>query len=265
MVSIAKAVSDTHLHQHKSTSLLLPLDHISSINSNNILKYRSGNNISSRKRIHNHSFQNPMQSINDNYQRFSNNNLINTHFPIVNIKQDKSSNFDLKQLISKTSSSQIPTVPKQAGTFIHRLLNKFFSITNINQNKKGLSRTKRIKHTRIASKRIKRRQRSKLTTNNKHCVVCRKYRNCFSILPMNKIQPLPTDSLDYTSQSPVILNSNAMTTLKNHSALTTEPSILSLPKIQLEKKRTLNESQCQTIASAVELIFDTLISNYQQI
>jgi hypothetical protein len=57
------------------------------------------------------------------------------------------------------------------------------------------------------------------------------------------------------AQSPLIFNTNATTT----SLLPTEP------KIQLEKFRTLNESQSQTIASAVELIFDTLISNYQYI
>lgn len=62
MVSVTKAASDTRLRQRKSTSLLLPVDHISSKNSNNI---------SSR------------------------NNLINTHFPIANIQRGISSNFHL--------------------------------------------------------------------------------------------------------------------------------------------------------------------------
>ena len=191
---------------------------------------------------------------------------------------------------SKTSSSQLPTVPKQAGTFIHRLVNKFFSMASTNQNKNKVFPMKRItreqlntscktrclsddSHTflniasnqPLTSKRRKRRQRIKLTTNNsKHCVVCRRYRNCFSMSPMNQVHPLPTDSLQYAFESPMILNTNATTIQQNKSVLTTKSSIL-LPKIQLQKERTLNEVQCQTIASAVELIFDTLISNYQQI
>jgi hypothetical protein len=171
-------------------------------------------------------------------------------------------------MISKTSSSsssQLPTVPKQAGTFFHRLVDKFFSITNTNENKRNLSRIKRKQmNTRFANDsytfvnltpKKRRRQRLKPIKNknntNKDCVVCRKYRNCFSILPSN-------------SQSPIIFNTNATTTLKTHSILATEPFI-SLPRIQLEKLRTLNPLQYQTIISAVELIFDTLISNYQQI
>jgi hypothetical protein len=71
MVSETKAISDTYLHKHES---LIPLKLISSINSDNIRKYQSGNNISSKERIH-------------NYQTFSNNYLINTHFPIANIQQ----------------------------------------------------------------------------------------------------------------------------------------------------------------------------------
>jgi hypothetical protein len=189
---------------------------------------------------------------------------------------------------SKTSSSQLPTVPKQGGTFIHRFVNKFFSMTNTNQNtfdkaknKNGLFPMKRIRRERmntlvksddshiflnikqnrpLTSKRRKRRQRS----NNKHCVVCRKYRNCFSILPMNKIQPLPADSLEYTFEPPMIFNTNATTTQQNNPVLTSKPAISS-PKIQLQKIRSIDETQCQTIASAVELIFDTLMSNYQQV
>jgi hypothetical protein len=181
--------------------------------------------------------------------------------------------FQDSTMMNKTSASQLPSVPKQAGTFIHRFVNKFFSITNTNQNQKQFSRTKRIKrkqmntslNTRINHTPLKQQQRLKITTNkNKHCSVCRKYRNCFSILPMNKIQPLPTDSLDYTSESPRIINTNATTTRKNHSDLNSTPSI-SLPTMHLQKIRMLNQSQCQTIASAVELIFDTMISNYQQI
>jgi len=170
-------------------------------------------------------------------------------------------------MISKTSSSQFPTVPKQAGTFLHRLVDKFFSMTNTNKNKRNLSRIKQkpmnttlsdnsYTFVNLTSKK-RRRQRLKTIRNknntNKDCVICRRYRNCFSILPSN-------------SQSPIIFNTNATTTTtrKTHSILATEPFI-SLPKIQLEKLRTLNPLQYQTIISAVELIFDTLISNYQQI
>jgi hypothetical protein len=69
MLSEIKATSDTRLHQYES---------ISSINSDNIQKYRSRE-----------KFQNSLKSINDNYEKFSNNNLINTHFPIANIQQSK--------------------------------------------------------------------------------------------------------------------------------------------------------------------------------
>ncbi len=161
----------------------------------------------------------------------------------------------------------MPTVPKQAGTFIHRFVNKFFSMTNTNENIQDLSRIKRKQMNTTLSNdsrtcrnltlKKRRRQRLKPTRNkntNKHCDVCRRYRNCFSILP--------TDPYEYTSQSPMIFNTNATTTLKTHSGLATKPSI-SLPKIQFEKRRALNESQYQTIVSAVELIFDTFMSNYQ--
>ncbi len=169
-------------------------------------------------------------------------------------------------MLSKTSSSfQSPSVPKQAGTFFHRLVNKFLSMTNTNRTRikrkpknKILSDDSHI-FVNITSKKP-RRQRLKTTIRknhiNQHCHICRQYRNCFSILP--------TDSLEYPSQSPMIFNSNATTTPKNPSVLTHKPSV-SLPKIQFEKLRTLNQSQCQTIASAVQLIFDTLISNYQQL
>ncbi|CAF3506339.1 unnamed protein product [Adineta steineri] len=268
MVPIKKAASDTHLHhQHKSISVLLPLDPNLS---------RNSNNISSRQKTHNYSFE---KSIGDKYEIFLNNSLISTHFPIANIQQDTI-------VVSKTSSStQLPTVPKQAGTFIHRLVNKFFSISNTNQNKKNVSRLKRIQHEQtnmnilntrnisddshtylnISSKKRKRRQqqRSKPMTNNKNCAVCRKYRNHFSTSSINKIQSLPKHSFVCTSQSPVIFNSNATTTQNHQLTLTTESSV-TLIKTQLEKKQTsLNRSQCQIIASAVELIFDTLISNYQ--
>ncbi|CAF3586181.1 unnamed protein product [Rotaria sordida] len=276
MVSETKVATGTNLHPHESISSLLQLELISSLNSDNHLKYQSENNISSKKKFHNNLLQNSLESINDNYQRFSNNNLINTHLPIANMPQDST-------IITKTSSCQLPAVPKQAGTFIHRLVNKFFLMTNKNQNKKKLCPVKQIKrkqmntrlNTRILSddshtflniiskkRQRKRRQHSiVITNNNQHCPVCRKYRNNFSIVPINAIQVLSTD---YSSELSKIVNSNATTTRKNRSILTTEP-LISLPKIQLEKLRTLNESQCQKIASAVELIFDTLISNYQHI
>jgi len=92
MVSEIKAASDTRLHQNESISSLVPLEFISSINSDNIRKYRSGNKISSKEKIHNYSLENSIKSINDNYQRFSNKNLINTHFPIANIQQGKTIN-----------------------------------------------------------------------------------------------------------------------------------------------------------------------------
>jgi hypothetical protein len=83
MVLETKAASDTRLHHHKSTSLLVPIEILSSKNSDNVSKYRSGNNASSRKII----YHNSIESIDDNYQRISKNNLINTHFPIANIQQ----------------------------------------------------------------------------------------------------------------------------------------------------------------------------------
>jgi hypothetical protein len=156
-------------------------------------------------------------------------------------------------ILSKIS----PTVPKQAGTFLHRLVNKFLSMTNTNRTRVKRKQRNKIlpndSHTfvNITSKKPKR-QRLKTTIRknhtDRHCHICRKYRNRFSILP--------TDSLECPSQSPMIFNSNAITT---PSVVTThKPS----PKIQFEKLRTLNPSQCRTIASAVQLIFDTLISNY---
>lgn len=217
MISKIKSASHTRLYDQESASSLIPLKFISLINSDNIEKYRSGNNISSREKFHNYSCQTSIKSLNDTYRKISN----NTHFPIVNIQQDT------------------PTVPKKADTFIHRLVNKFFSITNTNENHQDSSRIKR-KRRRRCLKSIK-------TNNNnnstKHCNVCRKHRNCFSTIP--------SDSLEYPSQSSKIFNTNAVTTQK------------SLPKIQLKKFRTLNNSQYQTILSAIELIFDTLISNYQ--
>jgi hypothetical protein len=194
MLSEIKAASDTYLHQHGSISSLVPLKLISS---EKIRKYPSGNNISSKEKLN---------SINDNYQKFSNNHLINTHLPIANIQQGK---------------FQSPTVPKQAGTFIHRLVNKFFSISNTNNSHTILN---------LAPKK-RRRQRLKTTQNN-HCNVCRKYRN--------------------RCQSPIIFNTNATTT---QSVLVSEPCLF-------KKRRTLNASQSQTIASAVELIFDTLMQSY---
>ena len=102
-----------------------------------------------------------------------------------------------------------------------------------------------------------RRQRIKSTNRknpvNENCHICRQYRHYFSMLP--------TDTLECPPQSPMIFNGNATITPKNPSVLTHQPSV-SLPKIQLEKLRNLNPHQCQTIASAVQLIFDTLISNY---
>jgi hypothetical protein len=182
-------------------------------------KYPSGNNISSKENNH------QSNSINDNnYQKFSNNHLINTHLPIATIQQGK---------------FQSPTVPKQAGTFIHRLVNKFFSISN---TKTDLSRIKQKQlntndsHTILNLAPKKRRRQRLKTTQNNPCNVCRRYRNRCSI-----------------SQSPIIFNTNATTT---QSVLVSEPCLF-------EKRRTLNASQSQIIASAVELIFDTLLSNIQ--
>ncbi|CAF2494796.1 unnamed protein product [Rotaria sp. Silwood2] len=274
MVSETKVTSDTNSHQHESTLSLLQLELSSSKNSDNLLKYRSENNMSSKKKIYNSLLQNSLESINNNYQRFSNNNLIHTHFPIANMSQDST-------IITKTSSCQLPAVPKQAGTFIHRFVNKFFLMTNKNKNKKCPMKHIKRKHmnmklnTRnlsddshtflniISKKRRQRRrgqQHSKITTNNnQHCTVCRKYRNNFSIVPMNKMQVSATD---YPTESSQIVNTNATTNRKTRSILTSE-TLPTLSKIRFEKIRTLNESQCQTIVSAVGLIFDTLISNYQ--
>jgi uncharacterized protein (DUF1015 family) len=79
MLSETKSASDTHLYQHESQSSLLPLELLSSIN----LQYRSEN------KIRDHSVKSSMESMNDNYQRFSNHNLINTHFPIANVQRGK--------------------------------------------------------------------------------------------------------------------------------------------------------------------------------
>ncbi|UJR28670.1 hypothetical protein I4U23_009899 [Adineta vaga] len=250
MVSLTKAASDTHLHHHKTTSLSIPLELLPPEKSHNISKYRSGNNILSRKRLYNYSVQQSGESINTNYQKFSNNQLVTTHFPIANIPQDS---ILLRQ---RSSTIQFPTVPSQAGTFIHRLVNKFFSITNINQKKKTLSRLKRKNKRNLSDdsltcihlsstrkqQRRRQKQRPKLISNKNDCTICRKYRNCFSILSQD------------LCESPMILNSNATTT--------TIPC-MSISKYPLEKKRTLNDAQCQIITSAIELIFDTLISNYQ--
>jgi hypothetical protein len=89
MISETKAASDTHLHQHESISSLVPLKCIPSINSANIRKYRSGNNISTREKFHRYSPDSSIRSINENDQKYSNNYLINTHFPIANIQQGK--------------------------------------------------------------------------------------------------------------------------------------------------------------------------------
>ena len=51
MPSETKAASDTHLQQHESASLLVPLQLIPSIASDHIRKYRSGNNLSTREKI----------------------------------------------------------------------------------------------------------------------------------------------------------------------------------------------------------------------
>ncbi|CAF1002130.1 unnamed protein product [Adineta ricciae] len=190
MMSIIKAASDTDIPHRK------PLQLLSSVNTSGIYKDHSGNNVSSRKRLH-------QQSKKPQYQ------LLTTCFPVVNILQDS-----LK--LRKKSSVQLPTVPNQAGTFIHRLLNEFFSITNINQNKSRLKQ---------------RRKRSK----KDDCLICRKYRNHFS-----------SDSC----QLPPIQNSNAATRFSPDEIV---PS--------MEKRRSLTDSQCQIIASAVELIFHTLLSN----
>ncbi|CAF3458811.1 unnamed protein product [Rotaria sp. Silwood1] len=272
MLSETQVTSDTNLHQHESKSSLLQL--VSSINSDNLLKYRSEKNILTKKRNYNNLLRNSLESINDNYQKCSNNNLIITHFPIANTPQDSI-------LITKTSSCQLPAVPKQVDTFIHRLVNKFFLMTNKNPNENKIYPKKQIKrkkmnkklntrnlsddsHTflNIISKKRRRTQRKHskmITNNNQHCTVCRKYRNNFSVVPINKIQVSPTD---YTAESSKITNTNAIANRKTCSMLTSEP-LISLSKIQLEKIRTLNESQCQAIASAVERIFDILISNYQ--
>ncbi|CAF1591365.1 unnamed protein product [Rotaria magnacalcarata] len=276
MITVTKAVSDTNLHRHESKTSVSQLELKSSINSEHVLNSRSGNNIVSKGTVHSSLLQNSTKSNLHNYRRFPNNDLVNTHFPIINMKEDLPIN-------NKVSFCQLPAVPKQAGTFIYRLVNKFFRLKNTNENKEDLFPMKQIKQKRsntklnaklisdnshtllniISRKRQRRQQCSKNTTNNnQHCTVCRKYRNSFSIVPISQIQVLSTD---YISESSHIINTNAIVNhRKQRSVLTVEPFI-SLPRTQLEKIRSLNESQCQTIASAVELIFDSLMSNYQQI
>ena len=150
-----------------------------------------------------------------------------------------------------TISSQSPTVPKQAGTFLHRLVNKFLSMTDTNQKKSNRS------HARQRQKKViipnntyvttKKRRRQPLKSNAKK-----------NHIPRNYLPHVPPDSLECLSS--VMLNSNALITSKNPPILIQNPS-----KIPLANPRTLNPSQCQTIASAVQLIFNTLISNYQSI
>jgi len=89
MVSETQVASDTRLHQHESIPSLVPLKLIPSINSDNIRKYRSGNNISAREKVHHYSPDSSIRSVNENDQKFSNKYLINTHFPIANIQQGK--------------------------------------------------------------------------------------------------------------------------------------------------------------------------------
>lgn len=198
MVSIIKAASDTHIPYRK------PLQLLPSANTSGIYKDFSGNNVPSRKRLH-------QQLKESHYQ------LLTTHFPVANILQGQFYCQDSLKL-RKKSSVQLPTVPNQAGTFIHRLLNEFFSITNINQNKTRLKR---------------RRKRSK----RDDCLICRKYRTHLSNDPC---------------QLPMIQNSNAATRSSTDQIASS-----------MKKRRSLTNPQCQTIASAVELIFHTLLSNYR--
>lgn len=215
MISNIQSANDISLHNHESILSLIPLKLISSIHSNHIENNRSGNQILSKGKLPNYFHENSLKSIHNIYKKFSNKNLINTYLPIANIQQD------------------IPTVPKQTDTFLHRLVNKFFSITNIKNQKS--SHNKRRQQQQRSIKKLK---------SIKHCHICRKHRNHLSILP--------SDSLEYPIQSSMIYNTNANTTVEK-----TSKSFLSLSKF-----RNLNSLQKQSILSAIELIFDTLISNY---
>lgn len=217
MVSETKALSDTQLQRHDSLSSDVPLKLISSINS------------------HRNSSEHFIRSIH------SNENLIQTHFPIAKIPTG---------ILGISSSYRLPTVPKQAGTFLHRLVNKFLSLTNINPKKNNRIRVKqRQRNTResadgstfvnIATKKRKHQRLKTLVKKNRivqQCQICQRNQN---YLPN-----LPTDSLECFS--PVTLNNNPL----NH------------PSIPI-RKPSLSSSQCQTIVSAVQLIFDTLLSNYK--
>lgn len=150
---------------------------------------------------------------------------------------------------SKTSASyQSPTVPKQAGTFLHRLVNKFLSMTDTNQKKShARQRQKKVNVPNNTYVTTKKRRRQPLKSMAKKNHIHRNY-----------LPNVPPDSLECLSS--VMLNSNALTTSKSPPILIQNPS-----RIPLENTRTLNPSQCQTIASAVQLIFNTLIFNYQSI
>lgn len=91
MVLEIKAVSDTNLHQHESISSLSHFELMSSANSKHILL---------NKRVSNFLIQNPLESTNDIYQRFSNDNLLHAHFPILSMKESK---FSVLKLIPFTA------------------------------------------------------------------------------------------------------------------------------------------------------------------
>jgi hypothetical protein len=167
--------------------------------------------------------------------------------------------------MNPTSPCDLPSVPKQAGTFIRRLVNKFFSITSTSQklfarSSENQTHLSSMKPTRILSteshsdwkmtsksRRARRKQRrSNIRTNNNNyqaCTAYRPYRNCLSNPPHSS----PADSLEHVSNSPPAMNKNRQTTDRSMTFC---------------KQRSLNEVQRENLGSAIEQIFDTLISTY---
>ena len=201
----------------------------------------------------------------------------------------QSSSIDLfcqgSEMVNPTLSNHFPSVPQQAGTFIHRLVKKFFSITSTSQklfagssrNSTHLSSMKRMRdkpinvslRTRVLSaeshsdwnitsksRRGRRRQRpQKIRTSNNNypsCAACREYQQCFA----NPPHSVPADSLESNSNSPPVMSNNTRTIEQQYFVPVTERSVL------FSKQRSLTEAQRENIGSAIELIFDTLISTY---
>ena len=262
MTRETKAASDTHVQQCSSVSSLLVSEGISSIHSGYALNCQSGNHVSLRRIAAHGAVHTPVRSIDEEDIRCIDYDPIAAHFPIANIQKGG--------VPWPASSCDLPSVPNQAGTFIHRLVKKFFSITSTSQKlfdrstgtqtHLSLMKRTRVKPTdallktrilsaeshsdwKMTSKSRRERRRQRRSNNYRSCAACRQYWHCFS----NPPHSLPADSLECNSNSPPAMNNNRRTT---------EGSMTFC------KEQRLNEVQRENIGSAVELIFDTLISTY---